>query len=371
MIKIAFIFGTRPEAIKMAPLINLAKNDKIIKPLIISSGQHKEMLDQVLDIFKIKPDYDLKMMKKNQTLAEMTSRIINKVDALLNQKKPDLVLVQGDTTTAYVGALVSFYNQIPVGHIEAGLRSFDKLNPFPEEINRKMISSIADLHFAPTLASKNNLIREGIKGSEIFKVGNTVIDALKIISAQISKFSKKEINDLDLSGRIILLTTHRRENIGKPIENIVSAAEKLIHKNKDIKIVLPMHPNPKVREIILKVLSKNERVYLIEPLDYPDFVLMMNKSYLVITDSGGVQEEAPTLGKPVLVTRETTERSEGVQAGTAIMVGTKKEKIYQTAQKLLNKRLIYQQIARKRNPYGDGKTSERIIKIIKQRYVKK
>jgi len=371
MIKIAFIFGTRPEAIKMAPIINLAKKDKAIKPLIISSGQHKEMLDQTLSIFKIKPDFDLKIMKRNQTLSEITSRIIKKIDPLLNEKKPDLVLVQGDTSTAFVGALASFYNQIPVGHIEAGLRSFDKKNPFPEEINRKIISSIADIHFAPTIASKNNLINEGIKKSEIFKVGNTVIDALKIITKQVSKFSRKEINQLDLSGKIILVTTHRRENLGKPIKNIVNAINQLTNINNDIKIILPMHPNPKIRETLVEGLSKNRQVYLTEPLDYTDFVLLMNKSYLIITDSGGVQEEAPTLGTPVLVTRETTERSEGVKAGTAIMVGTEKEKIVNTAKKLLNNKENYQKMARKKNPYGDGKTSSRIIKIIKMRYGKR
>lgn len=370
MLKIAFIFGTRPETIKMAPLILLAKKDKNITPFIISTGQHQELLDQALSLFEIKPKIDLSVMTKNQTLSSLTSKITKELSSVFEQEKPDITLVQGDTTTAFVGALVSFYHQIPIGHIEAGLRSFDKLQPFPEEINRRLVSTMADFHFAPTQGAKKNLINEGVKTKNIFVAGNTIIDALKYVATKVKSFKDQNLSKLDLKAKNILVTTHRRENLGKPMTEICSAINQLSTEDTQLSFILPMHPNPKVREVLKKNLSKNKQVCLIEPLDYPDFVLMMKKSYLILTDSGGVQEEAPSLGKPVLVMRETTERPEGIKAGTAILIGTNKNKIVKTAKKLLKDRNEYQKIAKKKNPYGDGKSSQRILRIIKDWYKK-
>ncbi|MCX6811255.1 MAG: UDP-N-acetylglucosamine 2-epimerase (non-hydrolyzing) [Candidatus Berkelbacteria bacterium] len=365
MTKISFVFGTRPEAIKMAPVIIGAKKERGLTPLVLLTGQHREILDSVLDLFKIRPKINLGVMRKNQTLSELTARIIKKLNPVLEIEKPNIVLVQGDTTTALVGALLAFYHQIPVGHIEAGLRSFDKFQPFPEEINRCMISQIADLHFAPTKDAAKNLLTGGIKKDQIFIVGNTVIDAINLIAKKVNIFSKKELNKLNLGKIMVLITTHRRENIGPPMENICRAILKLIKFNPELIFVLPMHPNPKVRETLKKYLDNNPNVHLIEPLDYPDFVLMMKKSYFILTDSGGVQEEAPSLGKPVLVLRETTERKEGIKAGTAIMVGTNQNKIFDTATKLIKNPRTYKKISLVKNPYGDGKSSQRIIEIIK------
>lgn len=365
MTRISFIFGTRPEAIKMAPIILWSQKEEGLKPLVLLTGQHREILDSVLNLFNIRAKINLGLMKKNQTLSELTARIIKKLNPVLEIEKPDIVLVQGDTTTAFIGALLAFYNQIPVGHIEAGLRSFDKFQPFPEEINRRIISQIADLHFAPTKTAAKNLLNGGTPKKRIFIVGNTVIDAINLIAKRVKSFSKKKLNKLDLGKKMILVTTHRRENIGQPMENICQAILDLIKFNSELRFILPMHPNPKVRQILKKYLSRKANIYLIEPLDYPDFVLMMKKSYLILTDSGGVQEEAPSLGKPVLVLRETTERMEGVEAGTAIMVGTNQSKILKAAIKLIKNQNFYKKISLIKNPYGDGKSSQRIIKIIK------
>jgi UDP-N-acetylglucosamine 2-epimerase (non-hydrolysing) len=367
MIKIAFVFGTRPEAIKMAPVILGAKKDGGFTPLVLLTGQHKEILDSVLDLFKIKPKINLEVMRKNQTLSELTARIIKKLDPVLALEKPDIVLVQGDTTTALVGALIAFYQQIPIGHIEAGLRSFDKFQPFPEETNRCLISQIADLHFAPTKDAAKNLLAAGIRKDQIFNVGNTVIDSINLIAKKINTFEESKLNKLDLGEKMILVTAHRRENIGIPMKNICQAILKLCQFEPELKFVIPMHPNPKVREILKKYLDHNPAIYLIEPLNYPNFVLMMKKSYLILTDSGGVQEEAPSLGKPVLVMRQTTERGEGIKAGTAILVGTGENKIFEVTKNLLTNKKGYDAIAKKRNPYGDGKTSSRILKIIKRK----
>lgn len=350
----------------MAPIINFAKNNKSLRPIVISTGQHKEILDSALLIFGFKPQYNLAVMRKNQGLSQMAGRIIERLSPIIEKTKPHLVLIQGDTTTALLGALVAFYHQIPVAHIEAGLRSFDKTQPYPEEVNRRIISTIANLHFAPTQEAKLNLRREGIESRDIFVVGNTVIDALKSIVSSNPKPKDTIIESLPQNKRIILVTTHRRENLGIPMKNISLAINDISKEFKDISFVIPMHPNPKVREVLKKCLANNPNVYLIEPLNYSDFILMMKKSYLILTDSGGVQEEAPSLGKPVLVMRETTERGEGVRAGTALLVGTDRKKITRTAFRILRSKQIYKKIANIKNPYGDGRSSQRIVKIIKK-----
>lgn len=365
MKKILFVFGTRPEAIKLAPLILEAKKDKKLKTFLVSSGQHREILDSVTDLFKIKIDYDLKIMKRNQTLSEMTARILTKISPLIEKIKPNIIIVQGDTTTAFIGVLAGYYHQTPLAHIEAGLRSFDKYQPFPEEINRRLISTMADFHFAPTEQAKANLLLENEKAKNIFVVGNTVIDALKLVSGKVFQFKDKKVKNLKLKSKYILVTTHRRENLGKPMKNIASAILQIARHHPEIEFVIPMHPNPKVREVLTKILDKNKKIHLIEPLNYPDFVLAMKKSYLILTDSGGVQEEAPSLGKPVLVMRETTERPEGVATGTAILVGTDPKKIVTVASKLISNKTFYQKISLRKNPYGDGRSSQRILKILK------
>lgn len=362
--KILLIFGTRPEAIKMAPVYHQLKNMNFdVK--ILSTGQHKEMLNQVLDLFKIKSDYDLKIMKQGQDLSELTSRLILKIDKIVKEEKYDYILVQGDTTSAFVGALVGYYNKIPVGHIEAGLRTGDIYSPFPEEANRKLIGNITKVHFAPTKNNVDNLIKEGYNPDSILEVGNTVIDALYWIK-------RNKISDLErikekynlIDKRYILMTMHRRENWGKPMENVLLGVRKYLEENKDLFLVFPMHLNPLVRESINKILKGFERKLLLNPLEYLEFTALMDGSYYIMTDSGGIQEEAPSLGKPTLVLRDTTERPEAIEAGTAKLIGTSTENVYKYM-KLLEGNL-YKEMSQRNNPYGDGKTSEKIGKYLKK-----
>lgn len=366
--EILAIFGTRPEAIKMAPLILKGKDELSCDVRICVTGQHNEMLDQVLDFFKIKPNYDINAMKHNQSLFDITSDILRDLENVLVPEKPDLVMVQGDATSAFVGALAAFYMRIPVAHIEAGLRSYNKYSPFPEEANRVLVGHMADYHFAPTARAKGNLLKEGIKNESIFVVGNTVIDALcltlEMIKNEEDKFSS-DFGYLHMGKRIILVTGHRRESFGDPFRGICMAIKEIAEEN-DVEIVYPVHLNPNVREPVFEFLGGNKNIHLIEPLDYPHFVWLMSKAYLILTDSGGVQEEAPSLGKPVLVMREVTERIEGIEAGTCKLVGTKRERIIDETSRLLTDFGEYERMAKAVNPYGDGKSTERILSIIRR-----
>lgn len=365
--KILIVFGTRPEAIKFAPLIREFKKYKIFEVRVCVTGQHREMLYQVLNFFNITPDINLNLMKKNQTLFHISSKILNNFEKILFKLKPDLVFVQGDTSTAFIAALAAFYKKIKVAHLEAGLRSYNKFSPFPEEINRILISKIADYHFAPTEKAKKNLFRENIKNN-VYVVGNTVIDALflglDIIKKEGEEKYYKHFNFIDFSKKIILVTGHRRESFGKPFENICYALKEIANDYNNLEIVYPVHLNPNVRKPVNKILKRIQNIHSIEPLEYPYLIWLMNKSYLVLTDSGGIQEEAPSLGKPVLVMRDVTERTEGIEAGTAKLVGTDKEKIKSEVCKLLDDKDKYYKISKSINPYGDGKSSERIVKCI-------
>ncbi|MGE5401815.1 MAG: non-hydrolyzing UDP-N-acetylglucosamine 2-epimerase [Ignavibacteriales bacterium] len=367
MKKIAVIFGTRPDTIKMAPIIlELKKQNKYFELLTIATAQHRQMLDQVLQVFDIKPDYDLNIMQPKQTLASITKNTIEELDKVFEKEKPDMVLVQGDTTTTFVGSLAAFYRQIPVGHIEAGLRTNDKANPFPEEINRRLTSSITELHFAPTETAKKALLKENIKPSDIFVTGNSVIDALKISVKKNYNFSIMRLNDLiKQKKRIVLLTMHRRENWGVPMQGACNAVKKLAETYPNINFVFPVHLNPIVRDIVYPTLGNTGNVHLIEPLDYMDFVNLMAKSHLIITDSGGVQEEGPHFGIPILVLRKVTERPEAVKYGTVKLVGLDENKIYSTAKKLLDDKTSYDKMASAVNPYGDGLAAKRTVQIVK------
>lgn len=373
--KILLVFGTRPEAIKLAPIyFELKKYPKLFDVKICLTSQHKQMLYQVMNFFGLKSDFDLKIMKKNQTLFEITSRILEKLKEVLDIYCPDIIIIQGDTTTAFVGALAGFYKKIKIVHIEAGLRSHEKYSPFPEEINRILISRLTDYNFVPTAKSFLNLKDEGIT-ENVWSVGNPVIDSLLLALAKIKNNKLEDIfikkfKNVDFSKKIILVTGHRRENLGKPLENICRALKYLSQNREDIEIVYPVHLNPNVVGPVNKILGKQKNIHLIEPLDYPEFVWLMNKSYLIITDSGGVQEEAPALGKPVLVTREVTERQEGVEAGTAKLVGNNKDAIIKETLRLLNDDKYYLKIAKVVNSYGDGKTSQRIVEILKNKLTK-
>jgi len=366
--KVLFVFGTRPEAIKMAPLIKAFQGEPGMQTTVAVTGQHKEMLHQVLDFFEIKPDYDLDLMQPDQTIYDITARALLGLKGVLDQEKPDLIFVQGDTTTAFVGTLAGYYNQIRVAHLEAGLRSGNMYSPFPEEGNRILAGHLATYHFAPTLRAVNNLKLEGIT-QQVFNVGNTVIDALllglDILKSNNKKELKEQFTGIDLTKKVILVTGHRRESFGKPFENMVHAIKEMADKYKEIEIVYPVHLNPNVRGIVNQVLGNTANVHLIEPLDYPSLIWLMEKAYFVLTDSGGIQEEAPTLGKPVLVMRDVTERQEGIEAGTAKLVGTDKNVILQEAYELLNNKNAYDKMAKAVNPYGDGTTSKQVLAIIK------
>jgi UDP-N-acetylglucosamine 2-epimerase (non-hydrolysing) len=366
-IKILFVFGTRPEAIKLAPVIKeFQKNNKLFETKICVTAQHRELLDQVLDLFEIKPEFDLNVMEENQDLYELTSKILLRLKDIFKFYKADLVFVQGDTTTAFAGCLASFYQKIPVAHVEAGLRTYDIYSPFPEEINRQLISRIATYHFAPTSGAKNNLIKEGIKEDRIIVSGNTVVDALLYILKKI-KNKKIEIDGYRVRDKkYILVTAHRRENFGERFLNICQAIKEIAISNPEVDIVYPVHPNPNVRVPAYKILNNIPNVYLIKPLDYLQFVYLMSKAFLILTDSGGVQEEASCLGKPVLVMRGSTERIEGVKAGLAKLVGTDKNLIIEEIQKLINNEKEYKKMSEAKYIYGDGKASKRIVNFIKK-----
>ncbi|MCL4510291.1 MAG: UDP-N-acetylglucosamine 2-epimerase (non-hydrolyzing) [Bacteroidetes bacterium] len=371
--KILFVFGTRPEAIKMAPLIKEVQKFREFEARICVTAQHREMLDQVMRIFELKPDHDLNIMTKNQSLFDITSRIISKLQEILAGEKPDMVVVQGDTTTTFAGALASYYTRTKVAHLEAGLRTGNKFAPFPEEINRRLTSLVADIHLAPTPWSRDNLLKENISAEDIFVTGNTVIDALFHVVSLLKK-SKPKFDSLfdgiDFSKKMVLITGHRRENFGEGFKNICESISELAKRFTDVEFVYPVHFNPNVREPVNRILRGIKNVHLIEPLDYEPFVYAMDKSYLILTDSGGVQEEAPSLGKPVLVMRDTTERPEAVEAGTVKLVGTDKRKIVDGVETLLSDQKEYLAMSRAHNPYGDGKASQRIVKIFEE-YFKK
>jgi UDP-N-acetylglucosamine 2-epimerase (non-hydrolysing) len=364
MKKILTIFGTRPEAIKMSPVIKEIEKSKKLKSIVCVTAQHREMLDQVLSVFKIKPHYDLNLMQQGQTLAEITTRALLGLEEVLEKVEPDLILVHGDTTTTLSGALIAFYHQIPIGHVEAGLRTWNKYSPWPEEINRQMVDDIADFLFAPTETSKENLLKEGKDESKIYVTGNTAIDALQ---TTVSKDYTHPLFDWVGDNRLVLLTAHRRENLGQPMYNIFKAVKRIVQELEDIKVIYPIHLNPKVRKIANEVLKDNDRIKLIEPLEVIDFHNFINKSYAVLTDSGGIQEEAPSLGKPVLVLRDTTERPEGIEAGTLKLVGTDEETIYKETKKLLTNKKMYDSMSKATNPYGDGTTSKQIVEIISKK----
>ena len=357
--KVVIIIGTRPEAIKMCPVIfELSKMADQFEPVIIVTGQHKEMLAQILKVFEIEPHYNLDVMEKNQSLSRLTEKVIPALDKIILKEKPDIILVQGDTTTSFVASLVAYYHKVMIGHVEAGLRTYKKYYPFPEEINRKLISALCDIHFAPTSSAAKNLKREGVPEDKIDITGNTVIDALFYV---LENFKRKWIGFQDGNNRQILLTAHRRENFGEPLKNICLAVKELVDRYKDVEITYPVHKNPNVREEVFKQLSGVERVNLIEPVNYFDFVNLMNQSYLILTDSGGIQEEAPSLGKPVFVLRNETERPEAVEAGTVKLVGTDTDIILKEVSHILNDEDAFLQMANAINPYGDGEASKRIV----------
>ena len=368
-LRLMTVFGTRPEAIKMCPLVlEMHKYPEYIEPIVAVTAQHREMLDQVLELFNIKPDYDLNIMASGQTLYDITTRALNGLKEVIEDAKPDMVLVHGDTTTTFAGALAAFYAQVPVGHVEAGLRTGNKYSPYPEEMNRKLTGSIADMHFAPTSTSKENLLKENVNPEAIMVTGNTVIDALQTTVKANYEFADAEFNKIFARGnRLILMTTHRRENLGEPMRNVYKALRKVLENHADVEAIFPVHKNPKVREIVQEELGGLERVHLIEPMDYEPFANLMGKVDIVLTDSGGIQEEAPALGKPVLVLRDTTERPEAVDAGTVKLVGTGYEDVLRETNLLLDDPAHYQKMAEAANPYGDGKACERIIRAILQK----
>lgn len=365
-LKLMTVFGTRPEAIKMCPLVlEMRKYPDYIEPIVAVTAQHREMLDQVLKLFEIKPDYDLNIMQAGQTLYDVTCRALLGLRDVMEEAKPDMVLVHGDTTTTFAGALAAFYAQIPVGHVEAGLRTGNKYSPYPEEMNRKLTGSIADVNFAPTPTSKSNLLKENVQPTSILVTGNTVIDALKTTVKADYQFTDTALNEVFASGkRLILMTTHRRENLGEPMRNVYLALKTVLEAHPDVEAIFPVHKNPKVRDIVNEVLGNLEQVHLIEPMDYEPFANLMAKVDIVLTDSGGIQEEAPALGKPVLVLRDTTERPEAVEAGTVKLVGTAYSDVLREATRLLDEPEYYRSMAEAANPYGDGRACERIIKAI-------
>ena len=364
MKKVMLVFGTRPEAIKMCPLVNELKTRKQLKTVVCVTGQHRQMLDQVLEAFQVEPDYDLSIMKDRQTLFDVTTNILNKIKEVLEKEKPNVVLVHGDTSTTFVTALACFYLQIPVGHVEAGLRTYNIYSPYPEEFNRQAVSVISQFNFAPTELSKNNLLKEGKKEETIFVTGNTAIDALKTTV-------REDYTHPDLEwasdSRLIMITAHRRENLGEPMQHMFRAIRRVMDEHPDVKAIYPIHMNPVVREIADSILGDDERIRIIEPLEVLDFHNFLNRSYMILTDSGGIQEEAPSLGKPVLVMRDTTERPEGIAAGTLKLVGTEEETIYQNFKSLLENKDEYEKMSKASNPYGDGFACKRIADILEEK----
>ena len=362
--KVMLVFGTRPEAIKMAPLVKTLENDDRFETIVAVTAQHREMLDMVLELFSIIPDYDLNIMKQGQDLYDITTAVMCGLKPILRECRPDILLVHGDTTTTMAASLAGFYEGIPVGHVEAGLRTGNKRSPWPEEINRRITDVIADYYFAPTELNRENLLKENVPDEKIFVTGNTVIDALHMALEKEYDLSLCGLEKMDPEKKTVLLTCHRRENWGDPMERIFKAVAELVNRHEEIQVVFPVHKNPRVRELASKYLGGNDRILLIEPLDYHPFSTLMNKAYLVLTDSGGIQEEAPSLGKPVLVLRDTTERPEAVAAGTVKLAGTWEDSILTEAEALLTDEKAYQSMAMTKNPYGDGKTSCRISEII-------
>jgi len=367
MIKVMTIFGTRPEAIKMAPLIKELKQRKEIECIVCVTAQHRQMLDQVLKTFDIVPDYDLDIMKQGQTLSDITSRVLKGLEEVIQEVKPNIILVHGDTTTTFAGALAAFYNQVDIGHVEAGLRTWNKYSPYPEEMNRQMVGVMTDMHFAPTENSKESLLKEGKNKENIFVTGNTAIDAL---ATTVSEEYNHPILDWASDSRLILITAHRRENLGEPMRGMFKAMRRIADEYSDVKMVYPVHLNPIVQNIAKEVLGDSDRIKLIDPLEVIDFHNFIANSYLILTDSGGIQEEAPSLGKPVLVLRDTTERPEGIKAGTLKLAGTDEETIYQLTKQLLDDKEEYAKMSKASNPYGDGKASIRIADAIIERYSK-
>lgn len=363
MKKISLVFGTRPEAIKMAPVAKIIKESEFFDLQIILTAQHRELLDQVIEIFGLKSDYDLNIMQEKQTLTHITVKVLQGLDSIWQKDPPDMVLVHGDTTTTFAASLAAFYKKLPIGHVEAGLRTYNKYQPYPEEMNRHLTGVLADLHFAPTRRAKDNLINERIPKENIFVTGNTVIDALLFVHKNMDKLKPQDLVK-NLPEKFILVTAHRRENWGEPLKNIVMALDEILKEFEDFYVVFPVHPNPLVREQVYSILKDNKKAILIPPVDYVTMVYLLDKCYLVLTDSGGLQEEAPSLGKPVLVLREVTERPEAVEAGTVKIVGTSKESIVKEVRKLVLDREDYIKMSKAINPYGDGKASERIRDII-------
>lgn len=358
---VMLVFGTRPEAIKMCPLVNELKKRKNLKTVVCVTGQHRQMLDQVLEIFGVKPDFDFSIMTNRQTLFDVTVGILNNIKNVLEEVRPDVVLVHGDTSTTFATALACFYMRIPVGHVEAGLRTYNIASPFPEEFNRQAVSIISEYNFAPTVLAKENLIKEGKSHDTIYVTGNTAIDALK---TTVKTDFKNEYLDWAEDSRLIMITAHRRENLGKPMEHMFKAIRRVVEEHLDIKVIYPIHMNPAVRELANQELSGCDRIKIIEPLDVLDFHNFLSRSYLILTDSGGIQEEAPSLGKPVLVMRDTTERPEGIAAGTLKLVGSDEEVIYRNFKTLLTNKIDYESMSKASNPYGDGFASERIADIL-------
>ncbi len=358
---VMLVFGTRPEAIKMCPLVNELKSRKELETVVCVTGQHRQMLDQVLEAFDVKPDYDLSIMKERQTLFDVTTNILNSIKEVLEKEQPNVVLVHGDTSTTFVTALACFYLQIPVGHVEAGLRTYNIYSPYPEEFNRQAVGIVSQFNFAPTELSRDNLVREGKDESKIYITGNTAIDALKTTVK--ADYTHSELEWAEGS-RLIMITAHRRENLGEPMKNMFRAIRRVMDENPDVKAIYPIHMNPVVRETANAILGDDERIHIIEPLEVLDFHNFLNKSYLILTDSGGIQEEAPSLGKPVLVMRDTTERPEGIKAGTLKLVGTEEETIYNEFTKLLTDKAEYDKMSQASNPYGDGFACKRIADIL-------
>lgn len=368
-LKATVVFGTRPEAIKMAPLVKELKKYDQIETTVCITAQHRQMLDQVMDIFEIKADYDLDIMKDRQTLVDITTRGLEGLNKVFAEVKPDIVLVHGDTTTTFIGSLAAFYNKISVGHVEAGLRTYDKYFPYPEEINRKLTGVLTDIHFAPTKTNKNNLLKENVDESKIYITGNTVIDAIRTTVKNDYAFQNSGLKNIDFSGKkVITVTAHRRENLGEPLENICQALKDIADSHQDVEIVYPVHLNPAVQNVAREIMGGHSRIHLIDPIDVQDMHNLMARSYLVMTDSGGLQEEAPSLGKPVLVLRNETERPEAIEAGTVKLAGTQKDRIISLANELITDENAYQKMAKAVNPYGDGFASERIAKALLYEY---